>query len=99
MVFRFQEGDKWSICFEVLVKSNTITFEIGKEFTEENPVLGDTNKCIAEVVDDKIVMKTQHEKSGTKATRTFIPTNEGMTMVSLHFKADLWFHLKAFTSR
>merc|ERR1711953_1148236 len=76
-----QEGDnKWSFTFKVLLKTNTISFEFGKEFTEENPVLGDSNKCVAEIVDGNIVIKTEHLKSGTKATRTFVPTDEGLTL-------------------
>ena len=63
------------------MKSNNISFEIGKEFTEDNPVLGDSNKCVAELVDGNIVIKTEHLKSGTKATRTFVPTDEGLTLV------------------
>ena len=39
-----KDGDKWTLCFKVLMKSNSISFELGKEFEEENPVLGEKQK-------------------------------------------------------
>ena len=39
-----KDGDKWAITFKVMIKSNTISFEVGKEFSEENPVLGEKGK-------------------------------------------------------
>ena len=39
-----KDGDKWSITFKVMIKTQTITFEIGKEFSEENPMLGEKSK-------------------------------------------------------
>ena len=35
-----KQGDMWALAFKVLLKSNTISFELGKEFSEENPILG-----------------------------------------------------------
>ena len=35
-----KDGDKWSITFKVMIKTQTINFEIGKEFSEENPMGG-----------------------------------------------------------
>ena len=37
-------GDKWSITFKVMIKTQTINFEIGKEFSDENPMLGGKSK-------------------------------------------------------
>ena len=34
------EGGKWTLCFKALLKSHSIIFELGKEFEEENPILG-----------------------------------------------------------
>ena len=39
-----KDGDKWSITFKVMIKTHTINFEIGKEFSEENPMLGEKAK-------------------------------------------------------
>ena len=39
-----KNGEVWTIAFKVLLKSNTISFELGKEFTEENPILGEKQK-------------------------------------------------------
>ena len=39
-----KQGDTWALAFKVLIKSNTISFELGKEFTEENPILGTKQK-------------------------------------------------------
>ena len=41
-----KERDKWTLSFKVLMKSNSISFELGKEFEEENPVLGVKQKVI-----------------------------------------------------
>ena len=39
-----REGDKWTLAFKLLIKSNSISFELGKEFTEDNPISGEKNK-------------------------------------------------------
>ena len=38
-----REGNLWTISFKVLLKTNTLRFEIGKEFTENNHVIGEEN--------------------------------------------------------
>ena len=38
-----REGNFWTISFKVLLKTNTLRFEIGKEFTENNHVIGEEN--------------------------------------------------------
>ena len=39
-----KDGNKWTISFKVLMKSNSISFELGKEFEENNPVSGEKQK-------------------------------------------------------
>ena len=39
-----KDGDKWSITFKVMLKTQTLNFEIGKEFSDENPMLGGKSK-------------------------------------------------------
>ena len=39
-----REGDTWTVTFNVLFKSPKIQFELGKEFTETNPVSKEINK-------------------------------------------------------
>ena len=41
-----KEGETWSITFKVMFKSNTLTFVIGKEFSETNPITSETSKVI-----------------------------------------------------
>ena len=96
-----KDGEKWTFAFKVLTKSNSISFEvckdqshivllqhscqIGEEFSEENPALGETNKVVAEInKDGNLALKTEHSKSGVKAIRTFIPTATGITMVKTY---------------
>ena len=38
-----KEGNFWTISFKVLLKTNTLRFEIGKKFTENNHVIGEEN--------------------------------------------------------
>ena len=38
-----REENFWTISFKVLLKTNTLRFEIGKEFTENNHVIGEEN--------------------------------------------------------
>ena len=46
------EGGKWTITAKVLLKTNIISFEIGKEFEEENPVMGEKSKvCYNSILD------------------------------------------------
>jgi len=85
-----KDGEKWTFAFKVLTKSNSISFEIGKEFSEENPALGETNKVVAEInKDGNLALKTEHSKSGVKAIRTFIPTDAGITMTLENDKTDV----------
>lgn len=74
-----KDGDKWSITFKVMIKTQTITFEIGKEFSEENPMLGEKSKGIAEIIDGNLRLKTTNA-NGQVAMRTFIPTDDGFVM-------------------
>ena len=39
-----KEGELWSVTFNVLFKSFSLQFELGKEFVEENPVSKEINK-------------------------------------------------------
>lgn len=75
------EGSKWTITIKVLLKTNVISFELGKEFEEENPILGEKNKIVAEMVEGKLILKVKHEKTGLNAKRSFIPTDEGLMMM------------------
>merc|ERR1711874_395833 len=75
-----KDGEKWAITFKVMIKSNTISFEVGKEFSEENPVLGEKGKVIAENIEGNLRLKTTNEKTGLVVMRTFCPTDEGFTM-------------------
>ena len=44
-----REGLAWNITFKVLIKTNTITFKIGEEFSETNPLSSDTSKAMRSV--------------------------------------------------
>ena len=44
-----REGDTWSMTFKVMIKTNTITFQIGKEFSESNPLNSDTSKVTCRI--------------------------------------------------
>ena len=39
-----KEEDRITITFKILIKSFPLTFELGKEFTEDNPISGEKNK-------------------------------------------------------
>ena len=39
-----KEEDRITITFKILIKSFLLTFELGKEFTEDNPISGEKNK-------------------------------------------------------
>ena len=39
-----KEGELWTVTFNVLFKSFSLQFELGKEFVEENPVSKEINK-------------------------------------------------------
>ena len=39
-----KEEDKCTVTFKILIKSFSLTFELGKEFTEDNPISGEKNK-------------------------------------------------------
>jgi len=39
-----REGELWTVTFNVLFKSFSLQFELGKEFVEENPVSKEINK-------------------------------------------------------
>ena len=41
-----KEGELWTVTFNVLFKSFSIQFELGKEFVEENPVSKEINKVV-----------------------------------------------------
>ena len=41
-----KEGDVWTVTFNVLFKSFSIQFELGKTFVEENPVSKEINKVL-----------------------------------------------------
>merc|ERR1711962_1858229 len=41
-----REGLAWNITFKVLIKTNTVTFKIGEEFSETNPLSSETSKVI-----------------------------------------------------
>jgi len=75
-----KDGDRWTVTFKILIKNFNITFELGKEFEEDNPVSGEKNKCIADDFNGNLRIKTTHEKSGTSSTRIFCPTDEGFTV-------------------
>jgi len=76
-----KDGDVWTVTFNVLFKSFSIQFELGKTFVEENPVSKEVNKCLAEEDNGTLTIKTTHEKSGAVTTRKFCPTDEGFTVV------------------
>ena len=40
-----KDGDRWTVTFKVLIKNFNLTFELGKEFEEDNPVSGEKNKA------------------------------------------------------
>merc|ERR1712210_90895 len=60
-----KEGDKCTVTFKILIKSFSLTFELGKEFTEDNPISGEKNKCIAEEREGALCIKTTHLNSGS----------------------------------
>merc|ERR1712203_311242 len=76
-----KEEDKCTVTFKILIKSFSLTFELGKEFTEDNPISGEKNKCIAEEREGALCIKTTHLNSGLNSTRTFCPTEEGLTVI------------------
>merc|ERR1712203_652589 len=76
-----KEEEKITITFKILIKSFSLTFELGKEFTEDNPISGEKNKCIAEEKEGALCIKTTHLNSGLNSTRTFCPTEEGITVI------------------
>jgi len=39
-----KEEDKITVTFKILIKSFPLTFELGKEFEEDNPISGEKNK-------------------------------------------------------
>ena len=41
-----KDGEEWTISFKVAIMSNTVKFQLGKEFTEKEPLSGDTNKVL-----------------------------------------------------
>ena len=41
-----KDGDVWTVTFNVLFKSFSIQFELGKTFVEENPVSKEINKVM-----------------------------------------------------
>merc|ERR1712227_467469 len=75
-----KDGNKWTISFKVLMKSNSISFELGKEFEENNPVSGEKQKCLAEDKDGSLVITATIEKTGKSSSRTFSSTDEGFTL-------------------
>ena len=40
-----KKEDKCTVTFKILIKSFSLTFELGKEFTEDNPISGEKNKA------------------------------------------------------
>ena len=40
-----KEEDKCTVTFKILIKSFSLTFELGKEFTEDNPISGEKNQA------------------------------------------------------
>jgi len=76
-----KEEEKCTVTFTILIKSFPLTFELGKEFIEDNPISGEKNKCIAEEREGKLRIATTHMNSGLKSTRTFCPTEEGLTVI------------------
>merc|ERR1711973_182224 len=76
-----KDGDLWTVTFNILFKSFSIQFELGKTFVEENPVSKEINKCLAEEDNGTLLIKTTHEKSGAVTTRKFCPTDEGFTVI------------------
>ena len=41
-----KDGEEWTIGFKVAIMSNTVKFQLGKEFTEKEPLSGDSNKVL-----------------------------------------------------
>ena len=39
-----KEEDKCTVTFKILIKSFSLTFELGRKFTEDNPISGEKNK-------------------------------------------------------
>merc|ERR1712212_1446980 len=76
-----KEEDRITITFKILIKSFPLTFELGKEFTEDNPISGEKNKCIAEEKEGALRIETTHMNSGLNSIRTFCPTEEGITVI------------------
>merc|ERR1711909_64020 len=76
-----KEGELWTVTFNVLFKSFSLQFELGKEFVEENPVSKEINKCLAQEDGGSLNIRTTHEKSGAVTSRKFVPTDEGFTVV------------------
>merc|ERR1739838_1247052 len=61
-----KEEDKITVTFKILIKSFPLTFELGKEFEEDNPISGEKNKCIAAEKGRAICIKTTQRDSGLK---------------------------------
>ena len=49
-----KEGPRWKITFKVMIKTNTITFVIGEEFSETNPLNSETSKVMILFVSDDL---------------------------------------------